>query len=131
MKTAIVKYVHPERIFSQIFCFIASLTLILNIILTPEPSTFEVLFTSLLVPILLVQLLFQFPVLNWLLGISLMLISCYMTLAVWSEFSEFQTKTSTAWQLISFGWGLTFTGLAVALGILIQEGKENQTQQAL
>ncbi|MHA7111001.1 hypothetical protein ACRTDU_12795 [Sunxiuqinia elliptica] len=130
MKTAIVKYVHPERIFSQIFCFIASLFLILNIALTPEPSTLEVLFTSLLVPILLVQLLFQFPVLNWLLGISLMLISCYMVLAVWSEFSEFQTKTSAAWQLISFGWGLTFTGLTTALGILIQEGKGSQLQDS-
>ena len=51
------------------------------------------------------QFIFQFQLLNGLLGGIMFLLGVYFSLAVWSEFREFEGITQAARQLIIFGWG--------------------------
>jgi len=64
------------------------------------------------------QFVFQFKMLNWFLGISMLIVSIYMSFAVLSEFSEFETVSRSAWQLLLFGWGMCFTGVVLSVLML-------------
>jgi hypothetical protein len=57
-----------------------------------------------------IQFIFQFKLLNWFLGILMLILSLYFSLAVLSEFGEFKTITSSAQQLLLFGLGMSLTG---------------------
>lgn len=65
------------------------------------------------------QFVFQFKWLNWFLGIAMLLISLYFLLAVWDEFSEFETVTRAARQLLLVGWGMCFTGIVLSVLMII------------
>lgn len=51
------------------------------------------------------QFIFQFQLLNGLLGGIMFLLGVYFSLAVWSEFLEYERITEAARQLIIVGWG--------------------------
>ncbi len=65
------------------------------------------------------QFVFQFKWLNWFLGVAILLISLYFLLAVWDEFSEFETVTRAARQLLLVGWGMCFTGIVLSVSMII------------
>lgn len=65
------------------------------------------------------QFVFQFKWLNLFLGGMTFLISIYLSLAVWSEFSEFEVVTEAARKLLLFGWGICFAGLLLSLFLIV------------
>jgi hypothetical protein len=56
------------------------------------------------------QFIFQFKLLNWFLGILMLILSLYFSLAVLSEYGEFKTLTNSALQLLLIGLGMSLTG---------------------
>ena len=70
-----------------------------------------------LISLFLIQFIFQFQLLNGLLGGIMFLLGVYFSLAVWSEFTDFEVVTQAARQLLIVGWGgcLFVIGLAVLL----------------
>ena len=68
-----------------------------------------------LISLFVIPIVFQFKVLNGILGGILFLVSVYFSLAVWSEFNEFDVVTSSAKQLLLFGFGGCFLGVVFSL----------------
>lgn len=58
-----------------------------------------------LILLFVVQFIFQFQVLNIVLGGIMFLLGVYFSMAVWSEFIEFEVVTQAARQLLIVGWG--------------------------
>ncbi|MGE0018746.1 MAG: hypothetical protein AB7S72_03700 [Draconibacterium sp.] len=65
------------------------------------------------------QFVFQFKWLNLILGISALLVSIYFLMAVTSEFSEFETATAAAWQLLLVGGGIFLAGIVLSVSMLV------------
>jgi hypothetical protein len=78
-----------------------------------------------LISLFLVQFIYQFQLLNGLLGGIMFLLGVYFSLAVWSEFTDFEVVTQAARQLLLVGWGrcLLVISLAVLLirSVLLQD----------
>jgi hypothetical protein len=65
------------------------------------------------------QFIFQFKWLNLFLGGMMLLLSIYLSPAVWSEFSEFEVVTEAARKLLLSGWGICFAGLTLSVLMII------------
>lgn len=68
--------------------------------------------------LLTIQFVFQFKALNGIIGGLMLLGSLYFSLAVWSEFNEFEVVTESAKQLLMFGFGGTFVGILLSVFML-------------
>lgn len=66
-----------------------------------------------------VQFIYQFKAINGILGGIMLLVSIYFSLAVWSEFSEFEVVTQAARELLMVGWSLCFAGIILALLMIV------------
>ena len=60
------------------------------------------------------QFVYQFKALNGILGGLFLLASLYTSLAVWSEFTEFDVITLSAKQLLLVGFGGSFMGILLS-----------------
>ncbi|MBN1985676.1 MAG: hypothetical protein JW761_05195, partial [Prolixibacteraceae bacterium] len=56
---------------------------------------------------------------NCFLGGMMFLISIYLSLAVWSEFIEFEVVSNSARQLLLVGWSLCLTGIVLSVFMII------------
>ena len=70
-----------------------------------------------------IQFVFQFQALNMVLGGIMFLLGVYFSLAVWSEFLDFEVVNKSARQLLLVGWGgcaivITFGVLMVRSAVL-------------
>jgi hypothetical protein len=70
-----------------------------------------------LITLFLVQFIFQFEFLNALLGGIMFLLGVYFSLAVWSEFREFEVVTQAARQFLLVGCGGCL--LVIVLAVLL------------
>ncbi len=108
---------------SRITCFLFIGLLLMYLIETSGIGATVVCLS--LISLFLVQFIFQFQLLNGLLGGIMFLLGVYFSLAVWSEFTDFEVVTRAARQLLIMGWGgcLLVIGLAVLLirSALLQE----------
>lgn len=68
-----------------------------------------------LISLFVIQFIYQFQVLNGLLGGIMFLLGVYFMLAVWSEFTDFETVTQAARQLLIVGWGACLFVIALAV----------------
>ena len=71
-----------------------------------------------------IQFVFQFKWLNLISGISTLLVSIFFLLAVISEFSEFETVTPAAWQLLLVGSGIFLAGIVLSVFLLVSFFKD-------
>lgn len=74
----------------------------------------------------LIQLFYQFRVLNILLASLFLLIGLYMPWAVVSEFQEFPAHSPNAFKLLGFGLGISLAILAASLALLYASLKSNE-----
>lgn len=96
-----------EFLASRIACFIFVLVWVYYL---PGRSFPVTLFAGGTILLFSIQFIFQFKILNWFLGILMLLLSLYFSLAVLSEFGEFKTITSSALQLLLIGLGMSLAG---------------------
>ena len=71
--------------------------------------------------VLAIHFFIQSRILNIILGGIMFLVGIYFSLAVESEFNDFETATREAWQLLFAGLGLCFSVIAMSL-IMIRQG---------
>lgn len=64
-----------------------------------------------------IQFVIQSQVLNAILGGIMFLLGVYFSMAVWSEFNDFQVVNKSAKQLLIMGWGGCFT--VIAFGVIM------------
>jgi hypothetical protein len=70
-----------------------------------------------LIAVFVFQFIFQKNAVNGIFGGIIILIGLYFSLAVWSEFSEFEVVNDTALQLLLVGWLGRF--LIIAFGVIM------------
>lgn len=66
-----------------------------------------------------IQFVFQFKWVNCFLGGMMFLASIYLSLAVWSEFAEFEVVNNSALQLLLVGWSLCLTGIVLSVFMMV------------
>lgn len=71
-----------------------------------------------------VQFILQFKWLNLILGILTLFVSIFLLMAVISEFSEFETVTTAAWQLLLVGGGIFLAGIILSVSLLVSFFKD-------
>ena len=69
--------------------------------------------------LLSVQFLFQFNAANGILGGLMFLLSLYFSIAVLSEFNEFEVVNSAARNLLIFGWGACLAGIILSIFLIV------------
>ncbi|RIJ49254.1 hypothetical protein D1614_06795 [Maribellus luteus] len=65
------------------------------------------------------QFIFQFNAVNGVLGGLMVLVGLYFSMAVWSEFSEFEVVNKEALTLLLVGWGLCLSVIVLAIFMVV------------
>ncbi|HSH19033.1 MAG TPA: hypothetical protein VLA03_01195 [Draconibacterium sp.] len=76
------------------------------------------------ISLFILQLIYQFKLINGLLGGIMFFVSIYFSLAVWSEFNDFEIVASEAWNLLLVGWGLCLTEIILSLFMIMSALRE-------
>ncbi len=66
-----------------------------------------------------IQFVFQFNAVNGVLGGLMLLVGLYFSMAVWSEFSEFEVISSEALTLLFVGWALCLSVIVLAIFMVV------------
>lgn len=100
---------------SRIACIVFISMLLMYVVGTTGIGAFAVCLSLIL--LFGIQFIFQFQPLNVILGGIMFLLGVYFSMAVWSEFIEFEVVTESARQLLIIGWGgcLLVIGLAILM----------------
>ncbi len=104
---------------SRIACLLLASVLLMYLLPVSTRGLVASLISGGLAFLLLVQFVFQNRGLNLLLGIILFFVGGYFSLAVVSEFNEFETITREAWLLLSVGLGLCISVMVLSV-LMIQ-----------
>ena len=98
-----------------------ALTALLIIYLIPFTRGIEAsIFAGTLAVVFVLQFFRQSKILNVILGGIILLLSFYFSLAVFSEFNEFETVTKAARQLLLVGWGVCLFSSVLAILMIRQ-----------
>ncbi|MCE4563520.1 hypothetical protein INQ51_04295 [Maribellus sp. CM-23] len=65
------------------------------------------------------QFVLQFNAVNGVLGGLMVLVGLYFSMAVWSEFSEFEVVNKEALTLLFVGWGLCLSVIVLAIFMVV------------
>ena len=98
---------------SRITCFLFIGLLLMYLIETSGIGAVVVCLS--LISLFAIQFIFQFQLLNGLLGGIMFLLGVYFSLAVWSEFTDFEVVTQAARKLLIVGWG----GCSLVIGLAV------------
>ena len=98
---------------SRVTCFLFISLLLMYLIETSGIGAVVVCFS--LISLFAIQFFFQFQLLNGLLGGIMFLLGVYFSLAVWSEFTDFEVVTQAARKLLIVGWG----GCSLVIGLAV------------
>lgn len=103
------------RFIPELFFIISGLSMIIGDYLVSETINKVII---VIVFLFLLQLVFQKRVVGLVLGAVFGLIALYMMFAVLSEFHEFETFSTEAFQLLAIGLGIFGIGLLMAFAMI-------------
>lgn len=123
LSTPKINLFEKDYIVSRIACVIFIALLVAYIVGTTETTALVI--SGSLILFFAIQFVIQSQVLNSILGGIMFLLGVYFSMAVWSEFREFEAVTQAAKQLLLVGWGgcavvITF-GTLMVRSALFQE----------